>query len=173
MFVVIFIIIFSRLNGVRRPWIKHRRGLQQGDPLLPYLFIIAVDTLWHILQKVKEEGLLTPLRDRMARLRLSLYDDDTTVFVNLTKSDVDKVMHIMHRFSDATSLRINVNKSSVAPIRCSELNLGEVQHNFAGMQVQLSTTYLGLPLCLRLRMVHLQPLFDRAAKRLAVARASS
>jgi hypothetical protein len=53
-----------RLNGVKGPWIKHQRGLQQGDPFSPYLFILAIDTLQFILQKATQEGLLTPLRDR-------------------------------------------------------------------------------------------------------------
>jgi hypothetical protein len=87
----------ARLNGVRGPWIKHRCGLQKGDPLLPYLFILAIDTLQHILQKAIEEGLLSPLRDRMARLRLSLYTDDAVVFINPVKANVDMVMHLDKR----------------------------------------------------------------------------
>jgi hypothetical protein len=55
-----------------------------------------------------------------------LYTDDTAVFVNPVKVDMDIVMHIMQRFGEPTDLRINVNKSTVAPIKCSQVNLGEV-----------------------------------------------
>jgi hypothetical protein len=48
----------------------------------PYLFILAIDTLQAVLQKATEEGLLSPLRDRTTRLRLSLYANDAAVFVN-------------------------------------------------------------------------------------------
>jgi hypothetical protein len=62
----------------------------------------------------------------MACLRLSLYADDVAVFVNPVKADFDMVMQIMQMFGDATRLHINVNKSSIAPIKCSQVNLGEV-----------------------------------------------
>jgi hypothetical protein len=52
-----------QLNGVNGPWLKHRRGLRQGDPLSPYLFILAIDTFQHILHKATQEGLLSPLCD--------------------------------------------------------------------------------------------------------------
>jgi hypothetical protein len=91
-----------QLNGVRGPWIKHRRGLRQGDPLSSYLFILAIDTLQHVFKKAMEDDLLSPLRDRMARLCLSLYEDDAVVFINPIKADADLTMSIMHRFGDAT-----------------------------------------------------------------------
>jgi hypothetical protein len=90
------------------------------------------------------------------------------VFVNPIKADVDLTMSIMQWFSDATGLRMNLHKSTVASIRCSHLDVREVLQNFIGTQVQLPITYLGLPICLgRLRTVHLQPYLDRAATRLA------
>jgi hypothetical protein len=137
-------------------------------PLSPYLFILATDTLQHVLQKATEDGLLSPLCDWMARLWLSLYVDDAVVFVNLVKADVDLIMSIMLRFSDATGLCITLHKSTVAPIRCSQVNLGEVLQSFSGAQVQFSITYLGLPICLgRMCMVHLHQYLDHTATRLA------
>jgi hypothetical protein len=112
--------------------------------------------------------MLSPLRDRTARLRLSLYPDDMAVVVNPIKADVDMVMQIMEHFGQATCLRINTQKSTVAPIRCSQVNLDQVLQNFAGAQVHFPIMCLGLPLCLgRLRMVHLQPYLDKAANQLA------
>jgi hypothetical protein len=96
-----------RLNGVRGQWLRHRRGLQQGDPLSPFLFILVIDTLQFILKKATDKGMLTPLRDRTARLRFSLYADDVAVFMNPVKADIDMVMEILHNFGEATGLRIN------------------------------------------------------------------
>jgi hypothetical protein len=100
--------------------------------------------------------------------RLSLYADDTVVFVNPIKQEVDLIMDIMRCFGDATGLRININKSTVAPIHCSQLNLDEVLQNFSGARVTYPITYLGLSVTLgRLKLVHLQSVFDRAATKLA------
>jgi hypothetical protein len=78
-------------------------------------------------------------------------------------------MDIMQCFGDATCLQINANKSSVAPIRCSEINLDEVLQNFDADRVSFPITYLGLPVTLgQLKLVHLQPMNDRAACKMAV-----
>jgi hypothetical protein len=50
------------------------------------------------------------------RLRLSLYVDNATLFINPNKDDVDMIMEIIQNFGEATGLRINLNKSTVAPI---------------------------------------------------------
>jgi hypothetical protein len=62
------------------------QGLRQGDPQSSFLFILAIDMLQHILDRATQEEQLSTLRDRRARLRLSLYADDAAVFVNLIKA---------------------------------------------------------------------------------------
>ena len=64
------------LNRVRGQSITHKPGLRQGDPVSPYLFILAIDTLQKIFELATNDGRLTALRGRHAKLRLSLYADD-------------------------------------------------------------------------------------------------
>jgi hypothetical protein len=129
---------------------------------------LEFDTLQHIFNKVTEACLLSPLRDRAARIRLSLYADDATVFLNAARQEVDLVMVIMQHFGEATSLCINVSKSSVVPIRCAGIDLDSVLQNISGGRVPFPITYLGLPVTLgQLRMSHLQPVLDKATTKLA------
>jgi hypothetical protein len=49
------------LNGVPGDFIAHQRGLRQGDPLSPMLFILVIDVLALLVQRASEEGHLQPV----------------------------------------------------------------------------------------------------------------
>jgi hypothetical protein len=86
------------LNGVDGKHIKHRRGLRQGDPLSPLLFILAIDPLHRLLEKATCFGGLTPLPVREAKLRVSLYADDAIMFLNPSKQDMAAFLRILQAF---------------------------------------------------------------------------
>jgi hypothetical protein len=156
------------LNGCPGNEIMHRRGLRQGDPLSPHLFILAIDVLNNIFDLATQEGYLTKLKGRHASLRISMYADDAVIFTNPNRQDIARIMEIMRAFGEATGLLINMAKSTVAPIRCTGLDMDDILHDFPGPRVSFPTQYLGLPLTLgRLKMVHLQYIQDRAKGKVA------
>ena len=67
------------------------RGVRQGAPLSPMLFILAFDPLQRILDLASEHGVLTPLPLATAKLRTSLYADDAAIFINPTRNDLQAV----------------------------------------------------------------------------------
>ena len=157
------------LNGVPTTPIKQGRGLRQGDPLSPLLFVIAIDPLQKILDLVTEEGHLAKFRGKHTVIRTSMYADDTTIFVKPYKRDVTTLAEILAKFGDATGLKTNVEKSSLIPIRCQGVNLDEVLSNFPARRARFPTKYLGLPLTsTRLRRVDFQFLVDKAMSKLTV-----
>jgi mannosylglycoprotein endo-beta-mannosidase len=106
------------LNGVAGQPIRHGRGLRQGDPLSPLLFVIAIDPLAQILEKATSLGLLHKIRGRHAKIRTSLYADDAAVFLAPIKEDIQNLASILLDFGEVTGLCTNFQKSSVTPIRC-------------------------------------------------------
>ncbi len=156
------------LNGSPGQRIKHGRGLRQGDPLSPLLFILAIDPLQRILSKATELGVISKLRGRTTRLRISMYADDAVIFINPTRGDVTAFAGILHRFGTATGLVTNLQKSQVAAIRCDNIDLTEVLQGIPAMRANFPLKYLGLPLVLgRMRKTDLQPVFDKISGRVA------
>jgi hypothetical protein len=156
------------LNGAPREDIQHGRGLWQGDPLLPLLFVLAIDPLQDLLRIATEQKVLSKLRGKYARLRLSLYADDATIFINPTVTNVTNIKELLDNFGRVTGLSTNIQKSSVSPIRCDGLDLTTILAAFPASRAAFPIRYLGLALSLgRLKRVDFQPLADKASSKLA------
>ncbi len=155
------------LNGIPSQRITHGRGLRQGDPLSPLLFVLAIDPLQRLLTKATELGSLSKLRGRMPRLRTSMYADDAAIFVNPTRGDVQALTEILQRFGTATGLVTNFQKSQVAAIKCNNIDLDDVLEGVPAVRACFPIKYLGLPLILgRMRKVDVQHIFDKITGRI-------
>jgi hypothetical protein len=105
--------------------------------------------------------MLSLLRDRVPRVRLSLYANNAVLFINPTKEDMRAVVDIMKQFGDAIGLCMNMSKNVALPIWCAQIDLDEVLQCFHGERATFPMNYLGLPITLgRLRMTQLQPCLD-------------
>jgi hypothetical protein len=92
------------LNGTPGKPIKHERGLRQGDPLSPMLFILAMDPLQRLLQVATEKEILHPISTRTKGIKTSLYADDAAIFVSPTKQDITGLKNILDVFGKASRL---------------------------------------------------------------------
>jgi hypothetical protein len=86
------------LNGFPGQHIIHRRGLRQGDPLSPLLFILAMYVLVCMFSKAEEDGLLQQLSNRKELHRISLYAYDVALFVHPTAADLSITLGILQLF---------------------------------------------------------------------------
>lgn len=155
------------LNGKAGDSFLHGRGLRQGDPLSPMLFILAIDPLQRLLAKAQEEGLLQPLQRRTSRFNVALYADDAVVFTRPDKQELQTVQAILHNFGLSTGMVTNLSKSEIYAIRCEDLDLQDIISPFPAQLKAFQCTYLGLPLHIRKhKKSDVQPLIDRFSARL-------
>jgi hypothetical protein len=137
------------VNGEPGDLICHQRGLRQGDPLSPMLFIMVMDVLNSLVSKASERGLLQPILRRGNGQRLSLYVDDVVMFLQPHRNELLLIKEILRIFGAASVLVTNIRKSSVTPIRCQEQDLEVVQNTLPCSVVNFPCKYLRLPLSVR------------------------
>jgi hypothetical protein len=108
------------------------------------LFILAMDPLQRLLDMATQHNVVTTLPLAAARRRTSMYIDDATIFINPLKEDLEAITTILHEFGIISGLCINMQKSSVHPIRCQDIDLDHVLASFTGIRASFPCRYLGL-----------------------------
>ncbi|KAI5312444.1 hypothetical protein L3X38_041617 [Prunus dulcis] len=104
------------LNGNPKGFFAPSRGIRQGDPLSPYLFIICIEPFIRHLNKLTEStrtqvGLLSsPHGYRISNL---VFADDCLIFAKATPAASRKVLDVLAAFAKAFGLRINFHKSTI------------------------------------------------------------
>ena len=84
------------------------------------LFILVMDILSSLVQRVVEEDLLQPLCSKPLQHRISLYADDVVIFLRPDPPDLNLMLNILQLFGTTSCLMTNVHKRKVFPIHCLE-----------------------------------------------------
>ncbi|WVZ67945.1 hypothetical protein U9M48_016957 [Paspalum notatum var. saurae] len=155
------------VNGRPGKRICHVRGLRQGDPLSPMLFVIVMEMLSGLISFADRAGFLTNLQLPAIRSRAFLYADDLVIFVAPKQGDLSLLKSMLDIFAGASGLCTNLSKCSATPIACTPADTNLV---LAILGCRLSTfpcTYLGVPLSIkRVCRSNEQVLVDKVAARI-------
>ena len=101
------------VNGNPGGNFKIERGVRQGRPFVPYLFLIMGKILTHIIKKTVVEGRLklVYLPGDNKQQCTSQFADDSSFMIKYTKEDVDEFVKTLETFSQASGMDINWKKS--------------------------------------------------------------
>ncbi|KAL3813124.1 hypothetical protein ACJIZ3_014392 [Penstemon smallii] len=138
------------ISGSPYGFLKPSRGIRQGDPISPYLFIIYSELLSKMLIREETAGHFRGVKIARTSPIIShlLYADDIIVYCRDTMDDVGTIMSVLDKFLMWSGQCINQDKSFVHYSKNVE---PEFKH-IVDVQVNLKecnhkSKHLGLPFC--------------------------
>ncbi|GAU25843.1 hypothetical protein TSUD_31070 [Trifolium subterraneum] len=136
------------MNSDRVSPISPGRGLRQGDPLSPYLFILVTECLTALIHQAIGRGDLHGVRICRGAPEVShlLFADDCFLFCRANVAEVNELMRILHTYETASCQEVNLLKSEVFISRNMSQAAQEDLSRILGVKLVLGTgIYLGLP----------------------------
>ncbi|GMI90334.1 hypothetical protein HRI_002702700 [Hibiscus trionum] len=136
------------MNGCNGSRFYPSRGIMQGDPLSPYLFLVCAEglsTLMNEAHTLKTIKAATIGRERLAVEHL-LFADDCILFGGASVEGASNMKGLLQNFGNASGQRVNFGKSLVFFSSNVDLSLREQIGMLLGVRVSLNPEkYLGLP----------------------------
>ena len=158
------------INGqTQGGWFQPQRGLRQGCPLAPLLFILAADALAFCTMRLCSHGHLSGFQTagHPGGIPLLHYADDNTFFIQGAETAARTLSQIMNIFADFSGLQLNRAKSSFVGFGLTSEEIARCAKILATQIATLPLRYLGLPLTdRRLRTQDWQPVVEKVETRL-------
>ena len=100
------------VNGKPQGFIQPTRGICQGDPLSPFLFLLCTEGLHGLIQHAANMGEINvfPLCRRGPALTHLLFVDDSLLFCRATSDECKKIIDILEKYEGESSQKMNKNK---------------------------------------------------------------
>ena len=96
-------------NGFASGHFPIQRGVRQGDPLSPYLFIIVLEVL---ATRIRGDASIRGVNVDGNDIKLQIFADDLTGFVRNEQS-FNRFLDTTEEFGDCSGLRINYDKTEI------------------------------------------------------------
>lgn len=137
-----------RFNGSMLKSFQPSRGLRQGDPLSPYLFLFVADGLSTILSSAVRTGDLVPLKVCRQAPGIShlLFADDSLLFFKANVEQATVVKEALNLYERCTSQLLSPAKCSMLfGKHCSDQTQPGIKSLLDVQQNSFEDKYLGLP----------------------------
>lgn len=164
------------LNGSPTAEFRMARGLRQGDPLAPFLFILAAEALHQAMETAKEKGVFygIQLPNRGPCISHLQYADDAVFIGAWSKQNARNLIRILRCYELASGLRVNLCKSKFFGVSCSPVELDTLARGFNCGTGSFPFSYLGLPIGVPMgRTVFWNALIEKFRSRLSKWKAAS
>ncbi|GJR47768.1 RNA-directed DNA polymerase, eukaryota, reverse transcriptase zinc-binding domain protein [Tanacetum coccineum] len=136
------------INGSPTSEFSIKRGLRQGDPLSPFLFILVMEGLHNAFEEAVGNGLITGVNIKNSTINVShlFYADDVIITTDWNAKDMDNIIRVLHVFYLASGLKINIHKSNIYGIGVNKDEVLSMASNAGCIAGDIPFNYLGLPI---------------------------
>jgi hypothetical protein len=137
------------INGGKSKTIFPTRGLRQGDPLSPYLFILCQEVLSRIIDREHMIGNIKGVKMNMGGPDFThvMFADDLMLFSKASSNEVLSLNSCLEKYCRWSGQLINRSKSGIIFSKLVHLNQKRRLKNMLQMKkVPENAKYLGVPL---------------------------
>lgn len=119
---------FILFNGTPHASFKPLRGLRQGDPLSPYLFVLCSEILSFSLNQAEQQGLISGNLVARGTLKVNhlFFADDSLVICEAIPIEWSRLHSILGAYEQVSGQRLNLEKTSIF---FSKNTKQEIQHS--------------------------------------------
>ena len=128
-------------NGFVSSCFKVSRGVRQGCPLSPYLFICCTEILNALI--VYNQNIKGIFVDNF-EVKISQYADDTVLICDGTDNSISEIRKVLNNFSNVSGLKVNFEKSFIFLLGPYVTSTPNRFSNYEYPICKNSFTYLGI-----------------------------
>lgn len=158
-------------NGQASAQFIPSRGVRQGDPISPYLFVLCMEKLSHLISWEVQNRKWKPMRMRRNGPQIShlFFADDLVLFCEASQEQMAEVKRVMTRFCAVSGHNVNMQKTRAFVSKRVHANRAMEPCRSLGISIAADLgKYLGVPLLhKRVTKVTFSPLVQNVQRKLA------
>nr|GFB24238.1 RNA-directed DNA polymerase, eukaryota [Tanacetum cinerariifolium] len=133
------------VNGSPTPEFHFHRGLKQGDPLAPFLFLLIMESLHLSFSRAVEAGIFTGFRVvHSISLSHLFYADDAVFIGEWPRSNLKGIMNILRCFSLLSGMSINIQNNHLLGVGIPDNYVAEAAKSVGCSIMKAPFKYLGI-----------------------------
>ena len=137
------------VNGSSTTEFHPKRGVCQGDPLAPFLFLIVAEGLAGAVREEVEKNQIESVKIGAKKVKVNMlqYADDTLFFCIAITRSVFNMKAILHYFELASRHKVNFSKNRIGGVGVDHITVQQFAAILNCEVMKAPFKYLGMLVC--------------------------